>query len=222
MALRSTASAVVTTHRERRLLARPRALRGCRGAPARPPRTGRAAHRPHDDRAHRRWASSDVIWRAAPRHAARADGGGAGRHLRPRRADGVRRPSVRTRDGPAGARPDRPRRARAAARPRESRTWPALGPGLALLTIPSLVYDFTDPSVVDDPGATALCAGGLARRRRVGLVVVGADAGASRRRSCSGSVVLLVHAVAQLWPWISDLYARRASGGCGSGSAVRS
>ena len=52
-----------------------------------------------------------------------------------------------------------------------------------------------------------LVAGGLARRRRDRARRGREPSGACRRRSCSGSVVLLVHAVAQLWPWISDLYA---------------
>jgi len=87
-----------------------------------------------------------------------------------------------------------------------TRTWPALGPGLALLTLPSLIYDFTDPSVVEDPGATA-----LARVVSLGVVAIGlVVAGAIWRLQAPlvlGSAVLLIHAVAQLWPWISDLYA---------------
>jgi hypothetical protein len=88
----------------------------------------------------------------------------------------------------------------------ESRTWRTLGPGLALLTLPSLVYDFTDPSVVEEPGATA-----LSRVVSLGIVAVAlVVAGAVWRLQAPlvlGSVVLLVHAIAQLWPWISDLYA---------------
>ncbi|HEX5857184.1 MAG TPA: hypothetical protein VFY91_03655 [Microbacterium sp.] len=95
--------------------------------------------------------------------------------------------------------------ARALRRDPAVRSWPALGPGLALLTIPSLLYDFTAPSVVDDVGATALW-------RVVGLGIVAIALvviGVLRRLQAPlvlGSAVLLVHALAQLWPWISDLY----------------
>ena len=61
------------------------------------------------------------------------------------------------------------------------------------------------PSVVDDFGATALW-------RVVGLGIVRSPSSWSARVRrlqaplVLGSVVLLVHALAQLWPWISDLY----------------
>jgi hypothetical protein len=75
-------------------------------------------------------------------------------------------------------------------------SWPALGPGLAVLLLPPLVADFTDPVLW----------------RLIGLGVVAALAvviGAVRRLQAPlllGGAVLLVHAVAQLWPWITWLY----------------
>lgn len=78
-----------------------------------------------------------------------------------------------------------------------ARTWPTLGPGLALLTLPSLAYDF-----FGEPELWRVVALGVVA---VGLVVVGAV----RRLQAPlvlGSVVLLVHATAQLWPWISTAY----------------
>ena len=86
------------------------------------------------------------------------------------------------------------------------RSWPALGPGLALLTIPSLVYDFLAPSLVDDIDRPEM----LWRVVALGVVSLGLVViGAVRRLQAPlvlGSVVLLVHAVAQLWPWISSVY----------------
>ncbi len=76
------------------------------------------------------------------------------------------------------------------------RSWPALGPGLALLTVPSLLHDF---------GHTALWRTVALGVVAVALVVIGAV----RRLQAPlvlGSAVLLVHAVAQLWPWISAAY----------------
>ncbi|WP_173924206.1 SCO7613 C-terminal domain-containing membrane protein [Agromyces sp. Marseille-P2726] len=75
-------------------------------------------------------------------------------------------------------------------------SWPALGPGLAVLLIPALIADFTDPELW----------------RLIALGVVAAAAvvvGALRRLQAPlilGGGVLLVHAVAQLWPWITWLY----------------
>ena len=75
-------------------------------------------------------------------------------------------------------------------------SWPALGPGLAVLLIPALIADFTDPELW----------------RLIALGVVAAIAvvvGAVRRLQAPlllGGTVLLVHAVAQLWPWITWLY----------------
>ncbi|WP_448811998.1 SCO7613 C-terminal domain-containing membrane protein [Agromyces bauzanensis] len=75
-------------------------------------------------------------------------------------------------------------------------SWPALGPGLAVLLIPPLIADFTDPVLW----------------RLIALGVVAAAAvvvGAARRLQAPlllGGAVLLVHAVDQLWPWITWLY----------------
>ncbi len=75
-------------------------------------------------------------------------------------------------------------------------SWPALGPGLAVLLVPSLVADFTDPELW----------------RIVALGVVAAVSvviGAVQRLQAPlllGGAVLLVHAIAQLWPWITWLY----------------
>ncbi|GAA2024862.1 hypothetical protein GCM10009819_04790 [Agromyces tropicus] len=75
-------------------------------------------------------------------------------------------------------------------------SWPTLGPGLAVLLLPALLADWTDPVLW----------------RLVALGVVAAAAvvvGAVRRLQAPlllGGSVLLVHAVAQLWPWISLLY----------------
>ena len=75
-------------------------------------------------------------------------------------------------------------------------SWPALGPGLAVLLLPPLVADVTDPVLW----------------RLIALGVVAALAvviGAVRRLQAPlllGGAVLLVHAIAQLWPWITWLY----------------
>ncbi|WP_306893830.1 SCO7613 C-terminal domain-containing membrane protein [Agromyces albus] len=75
-------------------------------------------------------------------------------------------------------------------------SWPALGIGLALLLIPSLVADFTDPELWRNVALGIVAA----------LVVL---VGAMRRLQAPlllGGGVLLVHAIVQLWPWITDLY----------------
>ncbi len=75
-------------------------------------------------------------------------------------------------------------------------SWPALGVGLAILLVPPLIADFTDPE--------------LWRIVALGLVSVAAVlVGAMRRLQAPllfGSAVLLVHAIAQLWPVIIWLY----------------
>jgi hypothetical protein len=92
----------------------------------------------------------------------------------------------------------------------ESRTWPTLGPWLALLTVPSLLHDFGGspiPGAADEPwlGESELW-------RVVSLGVVGIAMvviGAIYRLQAPlvlGSAVLIVHGVAQLWPWISTTY----------------
>ena len=72
-------------------------------------------------------------------------------------------------------------------------SWPALGPGLAVLLVPALVADFTDPE--------------LWRNVALGVVaVVVVVVGAVRRLQAPlllGGGVLLVHAIVQLWPWIT-------------------
>ena len=75
-------------------------------------------------------------------------------------------------------------------------SWPALGPGLAVLLVPPLLADFVDSDLW----------------RLIALGVVAAAAvvvGAVRRLQAPlllGGGVLLVHAIAQLWPWISSAY----------------
>lgn len=79
---------------------------------------------------------------------------------------------------------------------RALRSWPALGPGLAVVLVPALLADWTDPDL------WRLVALGIA-------AVVTVVAGAVLRLQAPlvlGGAVLLVHAVAQLWPWISWLY----------------
>jgi hypothetical protein len=75
-------------------------------------------------------------------------------------------------------------------------SWPALGPGLAVLLLPALFGDFADPQ--------------LWRNVALGVVAVAAVVvGAMRRLQAPlllGGAVLLVHAIVQLWPWITALY----------------
>lgn len=77
-----------------------------------------------------------------------------------------------------------------------SGSWPALGPGLAVLLIPALIADWFDPEL------WRIVALGLAA---VAAVVLGA---VHRLQApvLLGGGVLLVHALTQLWPWISRLY----------------
>jgi len=75
-------------------------------------------------------------------------------------------------------------------------SWTTLGPGLAVLLVPALIADWTDPVL------WRLVALGLA-------AVVAVIAGAVYRLQAPlllGGGVLLIHAVAQLWPWITRLY----------------
>ncbi|MFE6966497.1 SCO7613 C-terminal domain-containing membrane protein [Agromyces sp. NPDC057679] len=75
-------------------------------------------------------------------------------------------------------------------------SWPALGPGLAILLVPSLLADFVDPELWR---IVALAAVALATLL----------AGATRRLQAPfilGGGVLLVHALVQLWPAITWLY----------------
>ncbi|KJL42633.1 hypothetical protein RS81_01135 [Microbacterium terrae] len=77
-----------------------------------------------------------------------------------------------------------------------ARSWPTLGPGLALLTVPSLLHDFTGSDLWRIVGlgvvAVALIVVGAVRHLQAPLVI--------------GSAVVLLHALAQLWPWISANY----------------
>ncbi|MDR6689349.1 hypothetical protein J2X55_000248 [Microbacterium sp. 1154] len=79
----------------------------------------------------------------------------------------------------------------------ELRTWPALGVGLALLLIPSLLFDFS--------GGNALW-----RILALGVVALAVLLVGARFRGQApvllGGIVLILHAVAQLWPWITSLY----------------
>ncbi|WP_375294445.1 SCO7613 C-terminal domain-containing membrane protein, partial [Microbacterium sp.] len=77
-----------------------------------------------------------------------------------------------------------------------ARSWSALGPGLVLLLIPSLLHDL-GPSALWRVVALGVVA--------VALVVIGA-LGRLQAPLVLGSVVALVHGVAQLWPWISTTY----------------
>jgi len=77
------------------------------------------------------------------------------------------------------------------------RTWPALGIGLALLLIPSLLFDFSSGNAlwrVLALGVVALLTLLVGARFRWQAPVL------------LGGIVLIVHAVAQLWPWIASLY----------------
>lgn len=76
------------------------------------------------------------------------------------------------------------------------RSWPALGPGLAVLLIPALIADWTDPQL------WRIVALGIAA---VVAVVVGVVLRLQAPLLLGGGV-LLVHALTQLWPWISRLY----------------
>ncbi|MFB9309570.1 hypothetical protein BJY17_000969 [Agromyces hippuratus] len=75
-------------------------------------------------------------------------------------------------------------------------SWPALGPGLAVLLVPPLFADFTDPQlwriVTLGVVSVAVLVVGAVRRLQAPLLL--------------GGAVLLVHALVQLWPWITDLY----------------
>jgi hypothetical protein len=77
-----------------------------------------------------------------------------------------------------------------------ARTWPQLGPGIALLLLPSLLADFVGSELwrVIALGVVALAVVtvSIALRWQAPLVV--------------GASVLIVHAIAQLWPWIQGLY----------------
>jgi hypothetical protein len=78
----------------------------------------------------------------------------------------------------------------------DARSWPVLGPWIALLTLPSLAYDFDETElwrvVALGAVAIALVVAGAVLRLQAPLVL--------------GSAVLIAHGLAQLWPWISAVY----------------
>ncbi|TFD63261.1 hypothetical protein E3T39_00710 [Cryobacterium suzukii] len=77
-----------------------------------------------------------------------------------------------------------------------ARSWPWFGPGLLLLLVPSLVLDLTynDLWRIVSLGVVAIIvlAIGSTRRLQAPFVI--------------GAAVLLIHGVAQLWPWIALAY----------------
>jgi hypothetical protein len=77
-----------------------------------------------------------------------------------------------------------------------TRSWPALGGGLTLLLVPSLLADYTDSPLWRVVGlgviAIAVLLVGLVTRLQAPFVL--------------GSIVVVLHALAQLWPWLSSLY----------------
>ncbi|MFB7892039.1 SCO7613 C-terminal domain-containing membrane protein [Microbacterium sp. NPDC056044] len=91
-----------------------------------------------------------------------------------------------------------------------SRTWPTLGPWLALLTVPSLLHDFGGSAISGAPDEAWLGGPELWRIVSLGVVAIAMVViGAVYRLQAPlvlGSAVLIVHAVAQLWPWISTAY----------------
>ncbi|MBG6238308.1 hypothetical protein IWX78_001263 [Mycetocola sp. CAN_C7] len=83
------------------------------------------------------------------------------------------------------------------ARDAHRRSWVELGPGLVLLLLPSLVADFAVENelwriVALGVAALAVLGLGLALRLQAPTLV--------------GAVVVVLHGLAQLWPWISGLY----------------
>lgn len=82
------------------------------------------------------------------------------------------------------------------ARAENTRSWLTLGPGVAALLVPSLLADFTSSPLwrVTALGILALLTLliGLKWKLQAPFII--------------GAVVLIAHAVAQLWPWISAVY----------------
>ena len=75
----------------------------------------------------------------------------------------------------------------------EKRSWPMLGPGLALATIPSLLAGLYPAPLWRVTGLGVLA---------VVLVILGA----TRRIQAPlvlGSAIAIIHGIAQLWPWIT-------------------
>lgn len=77
-----------------------------------------------------------------------------------------------------------------------SRSWANLGAGTALLLVPSLLADFTSTDLlrIVALGVAALGVFGAGLALKLGAPTV------------IGAIVLVIHALAQLWPWISGLY----------------
>lgn len=77
-----------------------------------------------------------------------------------------------------------------------ARSWPWFAPGLLVLLVPSLLLDVTESPLWRVVGlgvvATVVIVVGALRRLQAPFVI--------------GAVVLIVHAIAQLWPWISLAY----------------
>lgn len=77
-----------------------------------------------------------------------------------------------------------------------TRSWSALGGGLALLLLPSLLADYTDSPLWRVVGlgvvGIAVLLIGLVTRLQAPFVL--------------GGAVVLLHGLAQLWPWLSSLY----------------
>jgi hypothetical protein len=78
-----------------------------------------------------------------------------------------------------------------------TRSWPQLGPACGILLIPSLLPDFSESALWRIVGlgvvAIVIIVTAAIRRLQAPLIIA--------------STVLIVHAVAQLWPWISSAYA---------------
>jgi hypothetical protein len=77
-----------------------------------------------------------------------------------------------------------------------ARSWQWLAPGVAVLLMPSLIISFTDAPLWRIVGlgvvAIAVLVLGLVLRLQAPFLL--------------GSVVVIIHAIAQLWPWISVAY----------------
>jgi len=77
-----------------------------------------------------------------------------------------------------------------------ARSWPWLAPGVLVLLVPSLLLDVTESPLWRVVGlgvlAIVIVVAGAVRRLQAPFVI--------------GSAVLLIHALAQLWPWISLAY----------------
>ncbi|MBW9121627.1 hypothetical protein JNB63_16125 [Microbacterium trichothecenolyticum] len=91
-----------------------------------------------------------------------------------------------------------------------SRTWPTLGPWLALLTVPSLLHDVGGSAISGATGEPWPGEPELWRIVSLGVVALAmVVVGAIYRLQAPlllGAAVLIVHGVAQLWPWISTAY----------------